>query len=203
MTARLVLAGLPVLVLVGVACGPSIGFDSSDEGADGEAASTIGWGEPEATGHLRSRIETARDKFILMAEAVPDDAWNYRPMEGVRSFGEVFIHVAADNWVPLWMDLDLTESAPISRSMEELGAYQADARPRTETVTELERSFAYLLSALDASAGRMEQRFMLGEREWEVGEAWIALTTHMHEHLGQSIAYARANEIVPPWSADS
>jgi len=26
------------------------------------------------------------------------------------------------------------------------------------------------------------------------------LVAHMNEHLGQSIAYARANEIVPPWS---
>jgi uncharacterized damage-inducible protein DinB len=27
------------------------------------------------------------------------------------------------------------------------------------------------------------------------------LVNHMHEHLGQSIAYARVNGVVPPWSA--
>jgi uncharacterized damage-inducible protein DinB len=26
------------------------------------------------------------------------------------------------------------------------------------------------------------------------------MTSHMHEHLGQSIAYARTNGVVPPWS---
>ena len=29
----------------------------------------------------------------------------------------------------------------------------------------------------------------------------LALTSHSHEHLGQLIAYARANNIVPPWTA--
>jgi hypothetical protein len=31
--------------------------------------------------------------------------------------------------------------------------------------------------------------------------AMLLLTSHSHEHLGQSIAYARANNITPPWTA--
>jgi uncharacterized damage-inducible protein DinB len=27
------------------------------------------------------------------------------------------------------------------------------------------------------------------------------MANHMHEHLGQAIAYARVNGVVPPWSA--
>jgi hypothetical protein len=29
---------------------------------------------------------------------------------------------------------------------------------------------------------------------------WISTTTHLHEHLGQLIAYARSNNVTPPWS---
>ena len=29
---------------------------------------------------------------------------------------------------------------------------------------------------------------------------WILAVTHIHEHLGQMIAYARTNGIKPPWS---
>jgi hypothetical protein len=29
---------------------------------------------------------------------------------------------------------------------------------------------------------------------------WILTVTHLHEHLGQSIAYARSNRVAPPWS---
>jgi hypothetical protein len=31
-------------------------------------------------------------------------------------------------------------------------------------------------------------------------QAWLLATVHLHEHLGQGIAYARVNGIVPPWS---
>jgi hypothetical protein len=30
---------------------------------------------------------------------------------------------------------------------------------------------------------------------------YMLLLSHAHEHLGQSIAYARSNGIVPPWTA--
>jgi len=33
-----------------------------------------------------------------------------------------------------------------------------------------------------------------------VRQMWVMTTTHLHEHLGQSIAYARTNGVVPPWS---
>jgi hypothetical protein len=29
---------------------------------------------------------------------------------------------------------------------------------------------------------------------------WVMTTTHLHEHLGQLIAYARSNNVKPPWS---
>jgi uncharacterized damage-inducible protein DinB len=29
----------------------------------------------------------------------------------------------------------------------------------------------------------------------------LLLATHSHEHLGQSIAYARSNGVTPPWTA--
>jgi hypothetical protein len=29
------------------------------------------------------------------------------------------------------------------------------------------------------------------------------MVTHMHEHLGQMIAYARMNGVTPPWSTSS
>jgi hypothetical protein len=28
----------------------------------------------------------------------------------------------------------------------------------------------------------------------------LATVTHLHEHLGQLIAYARSNNVEPPWS---
>lgn len=41
---------------------------------------------------------------------------------------------------------------------------------------------------------------LLRTTEANYGNLWVRLVPHMHEHLGQVIAYSRANEIVPPWS---
>jgi uncharacterized damage-inducible protein DinB len=35
------------------------------------------------------------------------------------------------------------------------------------------------------------------------GDVVYILVTHAHEHMGQSIAYARVNGIVPPWTAEA
>ena len=149
---------------------------------------------------LETRIRTAKDKFIQLADAVSEDRYDWRPMEGVRSFREVFIHVAADNWAPLWMDVRAPDDAPVTRDAAALEGYQKQRLDRASTRRELERSFDFILSAVDQTRGRLNQRVMFGEREWQIDQMWVALVTHMHEHLGQTIAYARANGIVPPWS---
>jgi hypothetical protein len=51
---------------------------------------------------------------------------------------------------------------------------------------------------MDAAAlGRETSLYGRRVGEWAV---LLQLVTHMNEHLGQSIAYARMNDVVPPWS---
>ena len=38
-------------------------------------------------------------------------------------------------------------------------------------------------------------------RDNTYGGVKLLIITHLHEHLGQSIAYARTNKVTPPWSA--
>jgi hypothetical protein len=57
-------------------------------------------------------------------------------------------------------------------------AFEAAGGTKAEVVAKLKDSFAHLKAAL----------------------AWLGTITHIHEHLGQSIAYARSNHVVPPWS---
>jgi uncharacterized damage-inducible protein DinB len=39
-----------------------------------------------------------------------------------------------------------------------------------------------------------------GGREMTQRQLMLIILNHMHEHLGQSIAYARSNGVTPPWS---
>ena len=191
-----------LISLVLVACsaeGPAPG----DAGGDTPAAEATS-ADPTAMSMLallEGRIETAEGKFLQLAEAIPEDRYDWRPMGGVRSFREVFIHIAADNWAPMWMGVPAPADVPVTAGdMESLAAYQDQTLSKQETLVELERSFAFLLTSLDQTRNRLGESVTFGGREWGIDEMWVALVTHMHEHLGQTIAYARANEIVPPWS---
>jgi uncharacterized damage-inducible protein DinB len=149
---------------------------------------------------LAGRIERAGERFVQLAEAIPEDLYDWRPMEGVRSFREVFIHVASDNWAPLSMGVPTPGDLDLENNPGSYEAYQAQRMSKTETLAELDRSFDYLLAALSETGDRLDETVVFLGNEWVVGEMWVALITHMHEHLGQTIAYARANGIVPPWS---
>src|ERR1044071_9173703 len=50
-------------------------------------------------GDLASDVAETEKKFIALAKAMPADKYDWRPMPGVRSVGEVFRHVASDNYL--------------------------------------------------------------------------------------------------------
>lgn len=49
-------------------------------------------------------------------------------------------------------------------------------------------------------ADKLGTSLKLFGQDFTVQQLLILATTHLHEHLGQAIAYARSNGIVPPWS---
>jgi uncharacterized damage-inducible protein DinB len=55
----------------------------------------------------------------------------------------------------------------------------------------------------DTPDARLDEKIDLFGTSTTVRGLWILTTTHMHEHLGQLVAYARSNGIVPPWSRSS
>ena len=68
-------------------------------------------------------------------------------------------------------------------------------------VAELKKSIAHLratIAALDESTLDKPVR-MFGNQTTHRG-VYTTILTHLHEHLGQSIAYARFNRVTPPWS---
>jgi hypothetical protein len=68
----------------------------------------------------------------------------------------------------------------------------------------LKDSFAHfrkiVLMLDDADADKPQKMF---NRQTTVRGSFIMITGHFGEHLGQSIAYARMNGIVPPWTEEA
>ena len=77
-----------------------------------------------------------------------------------------------------------------------------------ERVTSKDEAVRILAASLDHVRGVMDgmsdadlaKRTELYGREVESWAVLLQLVTHMSEHLGQAIAYARMNRVVPPWS---
>ena len=116
--------------------------------------------------------------------------------EGVRSTGEVFAHVAGGNYfLPTFWGAKVPEGVK-PREFEKAGSDKA------KTVDTLKQSFAHvhqlIEAAPDSDLDRMVKIF--GGQEASVRTVMLILASHAHEHLGQSIAYARMNGVVPPWS---
>src|ERR1700719_1952556 len=49
-------------------------------------------------------LQDLQKKFVGLAEAIPAEKYSWRPAEGVRSFSELFLHIAAANYnIPTMM----------------------------------------------------------------------------------------------------
>ena len=63
------------------------------------------------------------------------------------------------------------------------------------------KSFAFLKTSLNATAdAQLSAPIDVFGQKMTKRALWISTTTHIHEHLGQMIAYARSNGVTPPWS---
>src|SRR5688500_16813224 len=54
---------------------------------------------PTVIADLRADIEEVEKKITDLARAIPEEKYSWRPAAGVRSIGELLMHVAADNYL--------------------------------------------------------------------------------------------------------
>jgi uncharacterized damage-inducible protein DinB len=157
-----------------------------------EAASTA----VDVKGISMSDLKDMDKKFLDLAKAMPADKYDWRPGDGVRSVGEVFMHVAQMNYMfPSMM------GAPASPDFTMKG-FEKSATQKDKIVAILTASIAYSEGSIDKLGDADLQKSMKMFGRTMSGYAMlINMTGDLHEHLGQAIAYARTNSVVPPWTA--
>lgn len=154
-------------------------------------------------GDLLADITDVESKIVGLAKAMPESSYAWRPMPGVRSVGEVFAHVATDNYfMPAALGFAPPASTGISGTdYKTAEAFEKKTRTRAEIIAEVEQSFAFVKKSLaDTTDAKLESTVKMFGRDSGVRGTWVMTATHVHEHLGQLIAYARSNKVVPPWS---
>jgi uncharacterized damage-inducible protein DinB len=142
-------------------------------------------------------VEAVAEKYLALADATTAH-YGWRPGEGVRSLSEVLMHVAAANFMLPTM---AGASLPEGMTMEQVRAMEEITEP-AQVRRHLEHSFRHLRHAIAGTpADALDDAATLFGRETTKRAVLVLLATHAHEHLGQAIAYARVNGVVPPWSA--
>lgn len=150
---------------------------------------------------LLADLTSVETKIVDLAAAIPENKYNWKP-DSARSVRQVLLHVAADNYLmPAMLGFTPDPATGITTDYATATAFEARNLPKDSVVAELRTSFAFIKQSLTNTTGsRMGEAVTMFGQPFTGQSAWILAVTHLHEHLGQMIAYARTNGVKPPWS---
>jgi len=154
-------------------------------------------------GELLGDVAVIETKIVGLANAIPPTAYKWRPAAGVRSIEEVLLHVAGDNYfLPALIGVPAPAGTGIDgKDNKTVAVFEARTLTRDQIIAELTKSFAFLKDGMSQTPDTaLEMPPKNSERKRTTRATWIAAVSHLHEHLGQLIAYARSNNVTPPWS---
>lgn len=190
---RIYLYFLSFTIIVLFCAGPARTQEKPAEKAPASAGPASG---PRA--EFLEEIAYYEQRYTRLAEAMSAEKYSWRPGEGVRSVGEVYAHIVAANY---GVARALGTAPPSGFDFKAIQGLSGD---KPKLIQALKDSFAHFRGAIlalnDADADKPQKMF---NRQTTLRGSFIMITGHFGEHLGQSIAYARMNGIVPPWTEES
>jgi uncharacterized damage-inducible protein DinB len=130
-----------------------------------------------------------------LAEATPAEKFAWRPGTGVRSVSEVYIHLAMANFY-------LFSQTGVPMPREAAAKIKADTE---KTITAKADVVKFLKDSQDfvrSNYAKVDQKksVKLFGGDTTAEGVLLRILVHNHEHMGQSIAYARMVGVTPPWS---
>lgn len=138
-------------------------------------------------------ISDVEKKLVSLAEATPQDKFTWRPGEGVRSVSEVYMHVAGSNYY--FLAMVGVKPPAMDRDAEK------KVTDKAKVVEMLKASYAQVKQAIsNLSDADLDKKTKMFGQDATYREVYLVVLSHAHEHMGQSVAYARMNGITPPWS---
>jgi uncharacterized damage-inducible protein DinB len=133
-------------------------------------------------------------QVIQLAEAFPEDKYDWRPAEGISSVGEALLHVAGGNY---FLASKLGFAPPEDVDVMNLGKITG----KENIIAALKKSNDFVLENITkVEDGSLNEEVDFGFMKSNKLGGLLAIMEHNGEHKGQLIAYARTNGVVPPWS---
>jgi uncharacterized damage-inducible protein DinB len=184
MTRRLVLTLCLMVMTVPAAA-------QTSDGGFGEVAS------PSMAAVAKGMHAIIRRNLAEAAEAMPADAYGFKPTPAVRSFAELIGHVANGNF--FFCSQAKGEKSPATAN------YERTTTDKAELVKALNAALAYCDDVYNATTDATLQQSMkvaaAGGKEATRGAVLVFNTTHNNEHYGNIVLYMRLKGLVPPSTA--
>ncbi len=158
--------------------------------------SVSAFGQGQFQNETTNFLTAASGKIMQLAEAVPEEKYDWSPQEGVRSFSGVLHHVVSANY---FFATKMGAELPEGVNMETL---KDDLSTKADYEAALEQSFALVSETLkNADEASLSEKVEFPfPGEYTGMSAALIVLSHANEHLGQLIGYTRMNGITPPWS---
>lgn len=139
----------------------------------------------------------AAEKAMELAEAMPANKFAWRPAKDVRSVAEVYMHIAQANY---FLPMLMGSSVPMATDV--LQKYDTSEKDKAKVQQALKTSYDFAKHTMEhMQDSELDQQVDFFGKPVTKRMLLMILAAHSHEHLGQAIAYARMNGIVPPWTA--
>ena len=144
---------------------------------------------------LRTSWDGAKKNIVQSADVMPEANYGFKPVDTVRTFGQILGHVAGVNYA-------FCAAAKGEKPPHEEGAFEK-LPTRAALIKAVGESMAYCDAALAAADDRklaemIDMPFGMGKAPR--ASVFIMNIAHLNEHYGNLVTYFRIKGIVPPSS---
>jgi len=158
--------------------------------------------QPVIVQEFLGQVDFMRGRVTQLADAMPQSTYEWRPMDGVRSVSEVYLHVAFGNYICVTVSGGtVPEEVGFVMDFRKENNWDTQTTNKAMIMEKMNKSFDILKERIAAlteeDLNREVEAFGM---KMSLRNFIISMIAHCHEHLGQSIAYARMNGVTPPWS---
>jgi len=154
--------------------------------------STVAAQSPSPTGEARALWKSIIVNVNVAADELPESMYAYRPTPDVRSFGELFAHIAGSQ--KMFCAMALGDKVPGEADVEKA------AKTKAAIVAALKESNTYCERAYSQPDDNLKAPVdVFGEQHPRL-YALLMNASHDGEHYGNIVTYMRINKLVPPSS---
>ena len=154
------------------------------------------WAECEYSQALRTHLTRIRGMLMAIVAAMPEDKYDFRPTQGVRSFREMVEHLISDSYTHAGYVMGKTRA----ESEKIAGEKTKGIETRGQYLKAMGEAFDFadkMLAGITDENAMGTVTAMRGGKVTRI-EAALQLFEDDMDHYGNFVVYLRLNGIVPP-----